>query len=534
MLKVLLKKQFLEMGQGLFRSRKTGKMRSRGGTIGFLILFAFLFLSIATAFYGYADLMCVPLVAQGRGWLYFAMMGLMALFIGVVGSVFNTYNALYKSKDTELLLSMPVAPTAIITSRMVSVYAMSLLFTGIIWVPTTVRYIVAAGSGTGIVFPILMLFILPLLVTVLTCLLGWVVALVASHVRSKNAATVAATLVFLAVYYVVYFKLNSVLNSIVRNSDAVASVMKTWGYPLYRLGLAATGDVLSMVMVVVVTAVLFILLCLIMSRSFLRLSLGGKQAKAAVYREKPMKAAGINAALLGREWKRFTGTSIYLLNCGLGLVFLIAAAVAAVIKADVVRMVADNIGELVPGADGLAPVVVLAVVCMFTGLDMITAPSVSLEGKGLWLIRSMPVSTRQILHAKEKLHVLFNMIPGTIFSVVCSIVAGADALSVVLVVLAALCFNCVIAATGLMLDLKRPNLNWTNEATPVKQNLSIFLVMMVEFILSAAILFGGWLLGSLAGVRVALLVITVVLGAVFLLLQRWIDRRGTAAFETLA
>ncbi|MCR5175060.1 MAG: hypothetical protein K6C09_10600, partial [Oscillospiraceae bacterium] len=163
MLKVLLKKQFLEMGQGLFRSRKTGKMRSRGGTIGFLILFAFLFLSIATAFYGYADLMCVPLVAQGRGWLYFAMMGLMTLFIGVVGSVFNTYNALYKSKDTELLLSMPVAPTAIITSRMVSVYAMSLLFTGIIWVPTTVRYIVAAGSGTGIVFPILMLFILPLL-----------------------------------------------------------------------------------------------------------------------------------------------------------------------------------------------------------------------------------------------------------------------------------------------------------------------------------------------------------------------------------
>ena len=66
MLKVLLKKQFMEMNQGLFRSRKTGQLRSRGGTIGFMILFALLFISIATAFYGYASLLCDPLVQQGK------------------------------------------------------------------------------------------------------------------------------------------------------------------------------------------------------------------------------------------------------------------------------------------------------------------------------------------------------------------------------------------------------------------------------------------------------------------------------------
>ena len=534
MLTVLLRKQFLEMNQSLFRSRKTGKMRSRGGTIGFLVLFVFLFISIAAAFYGYAEMLCVPLVEQGRGWLYFAMMGLMALFIGVVGSVFNTYAGLYKAKDTELLLSMPVAPSSIIASRMLGVYVMSLLFTAIIWIPTTVRYIVAAGHGTGIVFPIILLFILPLLVTVLTCLLGWVVAQVASHVRNKNTATIIATLLFLVVYYVVYFKLNSFLQSVVANSAAVAGVVKTWGYPLYVLGLAATGDAVSMIMTVVVSIVLFVLLCLVMSRSFLRLSLGGKQAKAIVYKEKPLRVSAVDKALLDREWKRFTGSSIYLLNCGLGVLFLLAAAVAAVVKGDVLRMLADNIGSLIPGAEGLAPVVILAVVCMFTGLDMITAPSISLEGKSLWQIRSMPVTSRQVLTAKEKLHVLFNMIPGAVCAVVCCLVIRADALATVLVVAAALAFNCVIAALGLMLDLKRPNLNWTNEATPVKQNLTIILVMMIEFILSAAILFGGWVLGRLLGLRLALLMITVILGVIFLLFQRWIERRGALIFETLS
>lgn len=534
MMKVLLKKQFLEMNQALFRNRKTGQMRSRAGTVGFLILFAFLFISIATAFYGYADLLCVPLVEQGKGWLFFALMGLMAIFIGVFGSVFNTYAGLYKAKDTELLLAMPLRPSAIIASRMLGVYVMSILFTGIIWIPATVRYIVAAGRGTGIVFPILLIIILPLFVTVLTCLLGWLVAQVASRVRNKNTATIVATLVFLAVYYVVYFKLNSFLQSVVQNADSVASVMKSWGYPMYRLGLAAAGDPVSFAMTLAFIVILFALLCLVMSRSFLKLSLGGKQAKAAVYREKPLRASSTNATLLKREWRRFTGSSIYLLNCGLGVLFLIAAAVAAVIKADAVRMVTDNIGSIIPGADGLAPLVVLAVICMFTGLNMITAPSVSLEGKGIWLIHSMPVSSKQVLTAKEKLHVLFNMIPGTVCAVVCCAVVGADVLTVLLVVLCALAFNCVIAALGLIFDLKRPNLNWTNEATPVKQSLTIFLVMMIEFILTCAILFAGWLLGRILGIRLALLVITVVVGAVFLLLQHWIVRRGTAVFETIS
>ena len=534
MLKILLKKQFLEMSQTLFRSRKTGKMRSRGGTVGILILFALLFLSIAALFYGYADQMCSQLVVQGKAWLFFAMMGLMALFIGIIGSVFNTYAGLYKAKDNELLLSMPIPPSSILISRMVAVYAMSLLFSGIIWVPSVLRYLIGyARKPLEFVFPILLVFILPFLVTVLTCLLGWAVAQVASRIRKKNAATVISSLVFLAVYYVVYFKLNSIIRSAIENSDAIGRTMMTWGYPLYRMGLAATGDVVSMVLFTILCVALFALVCYLMSRSFLRISSGGVQAKAAVYREKKARQASAGAALVRRELRRFTGTPIYCLNAGLGVVFVVGLTVLALVKAGMLKELLEALSASLPGAAQLLPLALAGIACLILGMDIVTAPSISLEGKSLWLVQSMPVRSRQVLASKMWLHMLINMIPGIVCLLVLGIVFRIGIVSVILMILLTSAFVLLIGAFGLIMDLKRPNLTWTSETIPVKQNLGVLIGMFLGWVLAAAILVGGWFLNFLIAPEIYLLAVTVILAVVDILLLHWIRTRGAAIFATL-
>ena len=60
------------------------------------------------------------MAAAGMGWLYFALMGLMAMFLGAFGSVFNTYSSLYLAKDNDLLLSLPIPVRIIMASRLVS------------------------------------------------------------------------------------------------------------------------------------------------------------------------------------------------------------------------------------------------------------------------------------------------------------------------------------------------------------------------------------------------------------------------------
>ena len=60
------------------------------------------------------------------GWLYFALMGLLAVLLGAFGSVFNTYSGLYLAKDNDLLLSMPIPVNTLMASRLLSVYLMGL------------------------------------------------------------------------------------------------------------------------------------------------------------------------------------------------------------------------------------------------------------------------------------------------------------------------------------------------------------------------------------------------------------------------
>lgn len=59
-------------------------------------------------------------------WLYFALMGLLAILLGSFGSVFNTYSGLYLAKDNDLLLSMPIPVNAIMGARLLSVYLLGL------------------------------------------------------------------------------------------------------------------------------------------------------------------------------------------------------------------------------------------------------------------------------------------------------------------------------------------------------------------------------------------------------------------------
>ena len=89
------------------------------------------------------------------------------------------------------------------------------------------------------------------------------------------------------------------------------------------------------------------------------------------------------------------------------------------------------------------------------------------------------------------------------------------------------------AAFGLTMDLKRPNLVWTNEITVIKQRLTVLLAML-----------GGWVYAALVGVLyypfgidmgaawylLAWTVLTVVLTLVLL---RWLRRTGGCLFAAL-
>lgn len=75
-----------------FYDAKKNKDRSRLATALYIGLFVLLMAGILGGIFTLlAVKLCGPLAAAGLGWLYFALMGLIAVLLGAFGSIFNTY-----------------------------------------------------------------------------------------------------------------------------------------------------------------------------------------------------------------------------------------------------------------------------------------------------------------------------------------------------------------------------------------------------------------------------------------------------------
>ena len=80
MLKLLLKKQLFEIFRSYFYDAKKNKARSRLATALYIGLFVLLMAGILGGIFTLlAVKLCGPLAAAGLGWLYFALMGLIAV-----------------------------------------------------------------------------------------------------------------------------------------------------------------------------------------------------------------------------------------------------------------------------------------------------------------------------------------------------------------------------------------------------------------------------------------------------------------------
>ena len=126
-------------------------------------------------------------------------MGLIALFMGVFGSVFNTYASLYQAKDNDLLLSMPIPSGKILLVRLSGVYAIGLMYEVIVMIPTlVVWFMTVPGNAAGVICSLLIPLVLSVVVLVLSAVLGWVVALISGRLKHKNIVVVILSLVFIA------------------------------------------------------------------------------------------------------------------------------------------------------------------------------------------------------------------------------------------------------------------------------------------------------------------------------------------------
>lgn len=278
-----------------------------------------------------------------------------------------------------------------------------------------------------------------------------------------------------------------------------------------------------------IIAVLFGVVYLILHWSFFKLATANKGAAKVQYVEKQARAASAGNALLRKEFCRFLQSPNYMLNCGLGIVFMLIAAVALLIKQDVVRSMILKAA----GYEELFALAAVAVICMMTTMNDMAAPSVSLEGKNLWLVQALPVSGWQVLKAKMGLQLILTSIPAALLTLCVEWVMKPELLFAVLIPVTVLLFVVMMAAFGLLCNLKAPNLTWTSEIVPLKQSLSVILALFAGWVVVVAFAGIYYLLRAHVTLAVFLICLDVVLLVLDAALVSWMKGKGSRVFERL-
>lgn len=533
MLKILLKKQLTEIYRGYFYNYKTNKKRSPAATVGYIVLFSILMLGFIGGMFAFLSLqICKPMAEAGFGWLYFVIMGGIAIAFGTFGSVFNTYSGLYLAKDNDLLLSMPIPAKVIILSRLLSVYIMGVLYSGVVMIPAAIVYFIMASASVSAVFGSVMLMIdISFFVLVLSCLLGWVVAKISLKLKNRSFITVIVSLVFFGLYYIVYFKASDIINGLVENMAVYGEAVKSAAYPLYLMGKAGTGDIPAVLIITIAVAALFVLMWVLISRSFIKIATSSGSTVKRKYKEKTARAAGADAALLRKEFGRFFGSANYMLNCGMGILFLLAVGIIMLVRGgEMFSSLNEFFGST---RKGMALLIFCLSICIASVMNNMAAPSVSLEGKNIWLPKSLPVTAWQVLRAKLLVQLILTAVP-VVFCIICAcIVCPVSVGDLSFLAGYALTYTVFLALLALTLGLKMANLTWTNEITPIKQSGAVALTIILNPLFLFAIGLIYFFFAYHIGFPVFMGICEIITAALCIFLYTWLKKKGTAIFEAL-
>lgn len=412
-----------------------------------------------------------------------ALLTTIALAGSVIAFFIAVYTApgyLYAAKDFNLLAALPVKPGAILGSKLLALYITGFLVCFALTLPGIIVY--GVKSGAGFVFyaaGILATLMLPMIPLILGAALAFPIMYAGSRFRYANAITVGFYFLLIAgILAGSFFMTAQPPEAMGAGAEAVTGIAQF--YPPIQLFSEAlgTGSATSWLLLVASSVVLPVIVVIIFAKSYLRINTVLSESHARKnFKLGNVAVSGVHTALLGKEMKLFASAPIYILNTSVGmLMFAMSVIAVAFLGYDTIAFYLT----LPPGGGELVLVILAAVGMFCIGTSTVTAPSVSMEGSTLWIIKTLPVRFWHIAKAKIALNLIITVPLTIICTAVLSFTLNAGWVLFVGLTLALVGLCVFTAAIGLIINLYYPKLDWKNPTQAVKQSASVILTILVN------------------------------------------------------
>ena len=418
-----------------------------------------------------------------------AMLAAIAALLTFITSIFKSPDALYRSRDLDMLLSLPIPARTVALARLLKLYAMNLLFTLGVLIPGCVSYALLAHPPAGFyVSYALTMLCVPMLPQVLGALLGALIVVVGSSFKGLRYVGLALMLVVLlgvvgGSWYMSFTGFDQTLLA-----NAAQGLVGALGrlYPLTGLYSRAVNGALGALCLFIALSVLTMALAgALFGRSFGRVSaalnMNVRHNRFVMTAQRRSSAA---TALLRREWRRYLSINSYVLNTAFGLLLSLVAVVAVVVIMPREKLLA---ALEIENMDGILFALLPFVLSWLVGMAPTTASAVSVEGKTLWIVKSLPVSAYDWLLPKLRLNLQMALPVALVDALVLAVAYRVSGLALVVLVLMPMLTCVFMALMGLILNCMFPRFDWTNVTRVCKNGVPVMAAVFVSMILN----FGG-------------------------------------------
>lgn len=407
--------------------------------------------------------------------------------IAAVG-IFTAGQRIFGQNGYDILASMPIKSRSVVISRFLALYAEEVLLSAIIMLPGVMVYglfeepdfAFYAASAVATLF-------IPMIPMVLCTLLGTLIMAVSS--RMKNKSVVQSVLLVLLVVGIVVGSVSvgggangftvEMLAELAKNMGAIFQSIYPPAVWLNRAMIQ--GNMLWLGLFVLVSAAAAVLAVFVAAKCFQAVVWRLRSFTARHnYKIGKMQGRGILSAMCFREAKRYFASSIYVTNTIIGPILgaIMAIALCIVGMDTLENAISDYID-----VRSVLPFVFSAVFCMMNT----TSTAISMEGRQLWVIKSLPVPVKTWLDSKILLN-LFLMLPFYVVAETAFAIAlKPSALELLWLIFIPACVILFSVVFGITANLKFHSFDWEREETVVKQSLSATLGGFSGFLVSAVL-----------------------------------------------
>ncbi|HLN62662.1 MAG TPA: hypothetical protein VK464_14040, partial [Symbiobacteriaceae bacterium] len=280
------------------------------------------------------------------------------------------------------------------------------------------------------------------------------------------------------------------------------------GSPLFGLG--------GFLMFTVVAVVALVLLMYVAEKIFFGGLLGGEESRSSgkvLSRDELARETGRASsplrALLWKEIRLLNRTPSFLMAALLPVVIMPVFAALPLLQDKEMLSHLPRVGRF--ASSPLVPVIALGVLLWMNAMSNVAATAISREGRHFWISRSLPVPPRTQVLAKLLHSMIFTSLN---IVVVCAGLGYMGLLTprnLAAVVVGGVLASIATASGGILVDLMRPHLTWTDPQQAMKGNLNV-LFSLILILLMAGLLAGVTALAYIFARQMVLPVIILLFG----------------------